>query len=37
MRMYKLPLACMGQEVGLQVGATVGEVEDIDVLDDGLG
>jgi hypothetical protein len=36
-RMYKLPLACMGREVGLQVGATVGEVEDIDVLDDGVG
>ena len=27
----------MGREVGLQVGATIGEVEDIDVLDDGVG
>jgi hypothetical protein len=36
-RMYKLPLACMGREVALQVGATVGEVEDVDVLDDGVG
>jgi hypothetical protein len=36
-RMYKLPLACMGKEVGLQVGSTVGEVEEIDVLDDGVG
>jgi hypothetical protein len=36
-RMYRLPLACMGKEVGLQMGSTVGEVEDIDVLDDGVG
>jgi hypothetical protein len=36
-RMYKLPLTCMGREVGLQVGSTVGEVEDIDDLDDGVG
>lgn len=36
-RMYKLPLACMGKEVGYQVGATVGEVEDMDVMDDGVG
>jgi hypothetical protein len=36
-RMYRLPLACMGRDVGLQVGSTVGEVEDIDVLDDGVG
>jgi hypothetical protein len=36
-RMYKLPLACMGKEVGYQVGVTVGEVEDVDVTDDGVG
>jgi hypothetical protein len=36
-RMYRLPLACMGRDVGLQVGSTVGEVVDIDVLDDGVG
>jgi hypothetical protein len=36
-RMYRLPLACMGREVGLHVGSTVGEVEDIDVLEDGVG
>jgi hypothetical protein len=36
-RMYRLPLACMGRDVGFQVGSTVGEVEDIDVLDDGVG
>jgi hypothetical protein len=35
-RMYRLPLACMGREVGMQVGSTVGEVEDVDVLDDGV-
>jgi hypothetical protein len=32
-RMYKLSLACMGKEVGYQVG----EVEDVDVMDDGVG
>ena len=36
-RMYKLPQACMGREVGMQVGLMVGEVEDIDFLDDGVG
>jgi hypothetical protein len=37
LRMYRLPLACMGREVGVQVGSTVGEVEDVYVLDDGVG
>lgn len=36
-RMCKLPLACMGKEVGHQVGVMVGEVEDVDVTDDGVG
>ena len=36
-RMYRLPLACMRKEVGLQVGSTEGVVEDVDVLDDGVG
>ena len=36
-RMFHLPLACMGKEVGMQIGATVWEVEDVDVLDDGVG
>jgi hypothetical protein len=35
--MYHIPLACMRKEVGMQVGATVGVVEDVDVLDDGVG
>jgi hypothetical protein len=33
-RMYKLTFACTGREVGLQVGSMLGEVEDIDVLND---
>jgi hypothetical protein len=36
-RMFHLPLACMGKDVGWQIGATVGKVEDMDVLDDGVG
>ena len=35
--MYKLPLACIGCEVGMQVGSTVREAEDINVPDDGVG
>jgi hypothetical protein len=35
--MYHIPLAWMRKEVGMQVGAMVGEVEDVDVLDDGVG
>ena len=33
-RMYNLPLACMGQELGFQMGGTVGEVEEVDTNDD---
>ncbi|XP_059429203.1 uncharacterized protein LOC132163020 [Corylus avellana] len=36
-RMYKLPLACMGKEMGQRLGASVGEVEDVDVSEDGEG
>jgi hypothetical protein len=36
-RMSNLPLACMGKDIGMQIGSSVGEVEDIDVLDDGVG
>jgi hypothetical protein len=38
-RMYNLPLVCMGQEVGSQIGASIGDVEivDIDDDDDGVG
>jgi hypothetical protein len=35
--MFHLPLACMSKEVGLSIGATVGEVEEVDVRDDGVG
>jgi hypothetical protein len=36
-RMLNLPLACMGKEVGLQIGATMGEVEEVDTDEDGVG
>jgi hypothetical protein len=36
-RMFKLPLACMGLEIGRQIGATVGEVEEVDINEDGVG
>lgn len=34
-RMYNLPLACMGRETGRSLGATVGHVEEVDTDDDG--
>jgi hypothetical protein len=34
---YHLPLNCMNREVGRLIGLTVGEVEDIDVVGDGVG
>jgi hypothetical protein len=36
-RMYNLPLACMGKEVGRKIGAFIGVVEDVDVQDNELG
>ena len=36
-RMYELPLACIGEEVGQKIGASVGEVEEVDVDEDGVG
>jgi hypothetical protein len=36
-RMYNLPLACMGKEVVLKIGASVGKVEDVDIIDDEVG
>lgn len=36
-RMYNLLLACMGKEVGYQIGGSVGEVEDMEVDEDGVG
>lgn len=35
--MYNLPLACMSAAIGSQIGSSVGEVEDVDVVDDGVG
>lgn len=36
-RMYNLPLACMSTDIGLKIGSSVGVVEDVDVVDDGVG
>jgi hypothetical protein len=37
MRRYNLPLACMSKEVGHKIGSSVGEVEEIDMLEDEAG
>ena len=34
-RIYNLPLACMGQEVGRQIGASIGKVEMVDTDEEG--
>jgi hypothetical protein len=36
-RMTNLPLACMGREVGLKLGASVGRVEEVDTDKDEVG
>jgi hypothetical protein len=36
-RMYKLPLACMSKAIGHRIGATVGEVLEVEVDDEGVG
>lgn len=36
-RIFNLPLACMSQEVGMQIGSSVGKVEEVDVAEDGVG
>ena len=36
-RMYNLPLACMGRDIGFKIGSSIGEVEEVDVADDGVG
>jgi hypothetical protein len=36
-RMLNLPLACMVQNVGIQIGSTIGTVEEVDSDDDGIG
>jgi hypothetical protein len=36
-RMLNLPLACMGKEVGYQIGSTVGVVQEVDTDEEGVG
>jgi hypothetical protein len=36
-RMYDLPLACMGKEMGYRLGAKIGEVIDVDTDENGVG
>ena len=36
-QMFYLPLACMSKAVEQQLGSTVGEVEEVDTNDDGMG
>lgn len=36
-RMFRLPLACMGTEMGKKLGATRGVVEDVDTNEEGIG
>jgi hypothetical protein len=36
-RMYNLPLACMGKSSGNKIGSSVGDVEEVDVLDEDAG
>ena len=35
-RMYDLPLMCMGREMGFKLGSTVGKVEEVKTNDDGV-
>jgi hypothetical protein len=37
MRMYRLPLACMGKATGVRLGAHVGEVEEVETNENGVG
>jgi hypothetical protein len=36
-QMFNLPLACMGQAVGFQIGSTMGMVEEVETDDEGIG
>jgi hypothetical protein len=36
-RMYNLPLACMGKSIGEKIGSSVGLVEEVDVLEEAAG
>jgi hypothetical protein len=35
--MYNLPLACMGKDIGYQIGSLVGRVEAMDTDEVGVG
>jgi hypothetical protein len=35
--MLNLPLACMGKEVGSQIGSMMGKVEEVDMDEEGIG
>jgi hypothetical protein len=35
-RMFNLPFACMGNDIGHQIGSTVGWVEEMEIDDDGV-
>jgi hypothetical protein len=36
-QIHDLPLVCMNREVGLKIGASIGEVEDVKAVRDGGG
>ncbi|XP_059458315.1 uncharacterized protein LOC132187908 [Corylus avellana] len=36
-RIFKLPLGCMGKATRYRIGSTVGEVKEVDVNEDGIG
>jgi hypothetical protein len=36
-RMYNLPLACMGRDIGVKIGSSVGVVKEVDLVDDDIG
>jgi hypothetical protein len=36
-RMYNLPLACVSKAMGCRIGASVGEMEEVDVDEEGVG
>jgi hypothetical protein len=35
-RIYDLPLVCIGREMGFKLGTTVGKVEEVETDDDGV-
>lgn len=37
MHMNNLPLACMTRQIGIQIGATIGTIIEIDVCEDKIG